>query len=29
MKHAVKRIHFVASGELPTKCGISLRESRA
>ena len=29
MKHAVKRIHFVASGELPTKCGTSLRESRA
>jgi hypothetical protein len=29
MKHAVKRIHFVASSGLPTSAGTGLQEVRA
>ncbi len=29
MKHAVKRIHFVANTKLPTKPDLSLREADA
>ncbi len=29
MKHAVKRIHFVASSDLPTSAGTGLREVSA